>query len=314
MEPKISIITPAYNAENFLLETADSIFNQTYKDWEWIIVNDGSTDATHEVCKTLLQKDSRVKYISQKNGRQGKARNAGLKIAKGFWIAFLDADDLWDEQKLAVQMDVAERENVDLVYTSGFVFEGNKSHTISTIEFEDSTKNGSELLEQQLWGFAFPILSVLVKKELIARVAGFDENALVQNAEDYQLWLKLCNLNITVRAMSQKLFYYRMHVNQSTHADSLALPQVLFALSRIELKAVSNAQKNKIMEIRLNRYLLHEFENLSIEKRKQTMALYAKPLNKYFKFLGCALLHALSPSLLQKFGYRYFELEQQVKQ
>lgn len=92
----ISIIMPIYNAENTLKRSVDSLINQTYKNIEIILVNDGSEDNSGEICLNYKKSDSRVKYVSQKNGGIAAARNHGLKIATGDYIAFLDADDYLD--------------------------------------------------------------------------------------------------------------------------------------------------------------------------------------------------------------------------
>ena len=93
MNPLISVIVPCYNQAQYLDECLQSVLNQIYTDWECIIVNDGSPDHTEEVAKKWLEKDSRFRYIYKETGGLSSARNAGIKIAKGEWIQFLDCDD-----------------------------------------------------------------------------------------------------------------------------------------------------------------------------------------------------------------------------
>lgn len=102
--PLVSIIIPAYNCADYLAKTVESVQNQQYLFWELVIVNDGSTDKTLEVIEKLIESDSRIRLLKQPNGRQGKARNNGIKQAKGEWIAFLDADDIWPANKLSFQL------------------------------------------------------------------------------------------------------------------------------------------------------------------------------------------------------------------
>src|ERR1700759_692275 len=99
-EPLVSVITPAYNAGNFIHETIDSVIAQTYTNWELIIIDDGSTDNTAAIVKQYVVRDSRIKYLYQQNGKQGKARNNGMTHSSGTIIAFLDADDTWTPHKL----------------------------------------------------------------------------------------------------------------------------------------------------------------------------------------------------------------------
>ncbi|HKK53946.1 MAG TPA: glycosyltransferase family A protein [Patescibacteria group bacterium] len=99
--PKISVIIPTYNRANFLPRAIKSVLNQTFKDFELIIVDDGSTDNTKEVINNYLKNDDRIKYIYQQNsGGPPKPKNTGIKIAKGEYIAFLDSDDEWFKDKL----------------------------------------------------------------------------------------------------------------------------------------------------------------------------------------------------------------------
>ena len=99
--PKVSIIIPCYNQGKFLDETLKSVYEQTYKDWECLMIDDGSTDNTPEICKSWLEKDSRFKYFHKKNEGVNNARNFGLDLASGTWIQLLDADDLIKKEKLS---------------------------------------------------------------------------------------------------------------------------------------------------------------------------------------------------------------------
>jgi glycosyltransferase involved in cell wall biosynthesis len=96
MHPVVSVVVPAYNVADFLGECIDSVKNQTYSDWELIVVNDGSKDNTLEVAKSSVGDDQRINVIDQENGGVSAARNAGLTAAKGRYVAFLDGDDYWE--------------------------------------------------------------------------------------------------------------------------------------------------------------------------------------------------------------------------
>ena len=104
--PLVSIITPLYNAEDYSSDTSKSVFAQNYPDWEYIIVNDGSTDNGPQIAADHAGNDPRVKIL-QLNGNAGAgvSRNAGISAAKGRYIAFLDSDDIWMPQKLSRQLD-----------------------------------------------------------------------------------------------------------------------------------------------------------------------------------------------------------------
>lgn len=310
--PLISIVTPAYNAAGFIAESINSVIVQTYTHWEMIIVDDGSTDDTKKVVAEFAQRDSRIKYHYQQNGRQGKARNLAISKASGEYIAFLDADDLWVSNKLEKQLEVFEKENCDLVYTSGNIFEANIQNLVKAIKVPEGLQNNNSFILKQLFGYSVPILSVMVKKEHLLKVNGFDENLQVQNAEDYQLWIKLCDNGTRFYGLQDELFYYRVHANQATSSDSLALTQSIRSLSRITLKSVSERIKQSIMNKRVNRYLIHEFDNINAKRKQEIIKLYSDPLGKPLKYLFCSLLIIISKKLLLKYGYRFFDLSESI--
>lgn len=106
MEKLISIITPSFNSEKFISETIQSVQNQTYKNWELLIVDDCSEDKTVEIIEAFVQNDKRIQLFQLHNNQgTGFARNHALSLAKGRFIAFLDADDLWKPEKLTTQID-----------------------------------------------------------------------------------------------------------------------------------------------------------------------------------------------------------------
>lgn len=119
MKKLVSIITPAYNASKTLNETFESVLSQTYDAWEWIVINDCSKDDTKDVLENLAKKDSRVVVVNlDKNGGAANARNVGIKLAKGEYIAFLDADDAWKNNKLEKQINFMEENGYDFTFSN----------------------------------------------------------------------------------------------------------------------------------------------------------------------------------------------------
>lgn len=113
----VSIIIPAYNAGRFISETIDSVINQTYKDWELIIINDGSTDSTLNIIETYSKKDTRISFVTKTNSGVSDTRNSGIDKAKGEFIAFLDADDVWLPENLQKKIDcLKSNSDVDFVF------------------------------------------------------------------------------------------------------------------------------------------------------------------------------------------------------
>ena len=114
----VSIIMPAFNAGNTIEKSIESVLNQTYKDWELIVIDDGSTDNTKEIAKKLIKKEKRIRLITpKKNIGCALARDKGIKASRGRWIAFLDADDLWLPKKLQTQIAFHKKNKAALSYT-----------------------------------------------------------------------------------------------------------------------------------------------------------------------------------------------------
>ena len=115
MEKKVSIIVPVYNVSTYLDECIQSVLNQTYKNFELLLVDDGSTDNSGEICDKYATQDERVKVIHQQNGGAGKAKNTALDEATGDYIAFLDGDDCFDVGYVKTMLDAMERNGADIV-------------------------------------------------------------------------------------------------------------------------------------------------------------------------------------------------------
>ena len=124
-DPFISVIMPAYNAEKYIQQSMESVMHQTYQHWELIIVDDGSIDNTAQIINEFTSCHSRIKYFYQSNGKQGKARNTGIKNAAGELIAFLDADDVWFPAKLKQQLHFMKESKADLVFNDIEVIDEN---------------------------------------------------------------------------------------------------------------------------------------------------------------------------------------------
>jgi teichuronic acid biosynthesis glycosyltransferase TuaG len=233
-KPVISVIMPAFNASDYIQESINSVIAQKYSNWELIIVDDGSTDSTSSIIIKNSLKDSRIKYFYQENGKQGKARNLGIAYAKGMFVAFLDADDLWMPEKLEIQLEEIQLKNVDLVFSDSYIFDDNNfSDRSRKMNIPDQIFTGDEALKLFLEGNRIPTLTVLVKKEKIHLVNGFTEKKNIQNAEDYHLWLKMIIKECVFYGSDKILASYRMHSKSSTSQDRIAskqIPEVFFDL------------------------------------------------------------------------------------
>lgn len=233
--PLVSIVVPVYNCAEWVGFTVDSVINQTYTNWELLLINDGSTDQTPAVLEELALKDSRITVLHQVNGRQGKARNNGIRSSKGSWIAFLDADDLWPPNKLNDQIKISMNQSVDLSFTDGFICIGNQMD-LRTFRFgvEDKVFKGPAAVQEFHAQNRIPTSSVIVKRSILDAYGVFPEELEIQNCEDYLLWTKLLNRGAVFLGISQPWLYYRVHDQSSTSQEVKALTPLVRALWIIE--------------------------------------------------------------------------------
>ena len=159
--PKVSIITGVYNQSRYICKTVESVINQTFQDYEHIIVDDGSSDNTREVLKPYM---SQIIYVNQENQGNVASRNRGLEIAKGELIAVLDGDDIWASTKLEKQVKIlVENPNVGLVYT-GMREIDEAGDFQSKVKAKDIY---NDPIRHQLLGNATPFSSIIVRRSLL---------------------------------------------------------------------------------------------------------------------------------------------------
>lgn len=193
----ISVIVPCYNQAQYLDECLQSVLDQTYQNWECIIVNDGSPDNTEEIALQWTKKDSRFKYLNKENGGLSSARNAGINIAKGEWILPLDSDDKIGNRYL----ELAEKEfdkDYAIIYSDAHFF--NDEFIIRW----DLPKYNFEnlLLFNHIYCTAF------FKKSDWRKVSGYDVN-LIYGREDWDFWLSILNKNSIIKKINYDGFFYR---------------------------------------------------------------------------------------------------------
>tara|TARA_R110002111_G_scaffold67600_1_gene109945 strand:- start:5 stop:382 length:378 start_codon:yes stop_codon:yes gene_type:complete len=122
MNEKVSIITPVFNAELYVRQCVESVLIQSYENWEMIFCDDCSTDKSVEIIEEFAKKDSRIKLLlCETNGGAGVARNKAIKHASGRYVAFLDCDDFWHEQKLEKQLKFLKQKDLGIVYSQYFI-------------------------------------------------------------------------------------------------------------------------------------------------------------------------------------------------
>jgi glycosyltransferase involved in cell wall biosynthesis len=196
----VSIIVPCFNYGWILAETLDSILAQTHGNWECIIINDGSADDTQAVAEHYQAKDARFRYVYQANGGLSAARNHGLRLAKGKYLQFLDADDLLAPRKLAIQAAYLDAHpEVDLIYGDVRYFRHGELGTLSrSLNMEDKpwmpgvTGKGEPLLKGLLQQNIMVVTAPLLRATVLNKTGPFAED--LRSMEDWDFWVR-CALN-----------------------------------------------------------------------------------------------------------------------
>lgn len=232
MDPLISVIVVTYNRAHFLTDALDSIQRQTFKDYEVIVVDDGSTDNTKEI----VEKYRGTRYIYQEHGGISKARNTALKAAKGKWIATLDSDDLWKEEKLQKQVDyVRAHPDCRIVYTAFSNF--------TDIDLDELNERQKVHL-QTIINWYLP--SALIDSSLFEEIGAFDENLVCGEDTDWNLRLKFYKVNRD-HCINEALYLHRVHNSNITNS------QKLFCSSDMQRMAVDAYRKVRKARNNLNK-------------------------------------------------------------
>jgi len=221
--PKISIIVPCYNQAQYLDECLQSVENQTFADWECIVVNDGSPDNTEEVAQCWTKKDSRFRYIKKENGGLSSARNFGIENASGEWILPLDADDKIGKK----YFELAQQKFADgykLIYCKAEFF-GDQ-----TGEWAQPQYNYFNLLRGN-----YIFCTAFFRKNDWKKTEGYDKN-LIYGREDWDFWLSLLELNDNAIQIDYTGFFYRRKQVSMDKSINQNPEQLNFTLDYIQKK------------------------------------------------------------------------------
>jgi glycosyltransferase involved in cell wall biosynthesis len=212
---KVSVIIPAYNVAPYIGETLESVFAQTFTDFEVIIINDGSQD-TEEFERVLKPFMERIRYLKQENLGASSARNAGLRAAQGEFVAFLDADDLWLPNYLEAQLAVIREQNCALVCADALVVgdSPDAGRTYFEAVMDSAPPNEATFIDLLSGERSLITSGVLARREHVLEVGLFDEK--LRNAQDLDLWLRLARHGTRLAYQTRVLLKYRARLNSLT--------------------------------------------------------------------------------------------------
>jgi glycosyltransferase involved in cell wall biosynthesis len=300
--PAVSVIIPAYNVASYITEALDSALAQTFKDYEIIVINDGSPD-TAEFERVLEPYRAHIVYLKQENRGAAAARNTGLYVARGELVAFLDADDWWLPDFLQAQVEyMRHHQKCDLVYANALIF-GETPLTGKTY-MQTAPSKGEVTFESLITARCNVITSgVVARRQLIMDVGMFDEELL--RAHDFDLWLRM------VKHGGHAAYQRKVLLNYRVRPDSLsgdAIQQVereLEAFDKIERHLNVTPQEHEVMagvvqrlqsDLRIERGKLHlvrgDFDAAASELRE------AQKLYRRWKLPFVLLMLRFAPHML----------------
>ena len=211
MNGLVSVVIPLYNKESYIVETLQSVMNQTYANLECIIVDDGSTDRSVEIASKFIS-DNKLSWslISQKNSGQTKARNNGIRHARGEYIAFLDSDDLWPMNKIELQVEAIDRISDSVLVLSSYAIFSEGSSIPRIVRHKNSKKMNFHWLDMRGFGGGLESLG-LVRRETLNQIGLFDENLSTSSGLDLSLRLERAGNTILLPEIG---LYYRLSAGQ----------------------------------------------------------------------------------------------------
>lgn len=263
--PLISVIIPAYNAAGFIGETLDSVFGQTYSNYEVIVVNDGSPD-TAELEKVLAPFRDRLLYLEQENKGPSAARNHAIGKARGEFVAFLDSDDNWLPNYLAQQIKLISGEPAfDMVYSDALLF---GDGALSGRRFMECAPSIGPVTFASLLLYQTSVITscTVVRRQSVIDAGLFDER--FTRCEDFDLWIRLAHRGARIGFQEQVLARHRMH------GESLAANEIAMVKSQIE--ALKKAEKTLPLTEAEHELIDRQLENCAAqidrERGKQYLA------------------------------------------
>jgi len=209
-KPKVSVIIPTYNRAELLPRAIKSVLEQTYQDFEIIVVDDGSTDNTEEVIKEFQEQDKRIKYIKHDKNKGGSAaRNTGIKAAKGKYVAFLDSDDEWLQNKLECEVKILNNNKNCIICSTGYTFINERTgKIISKTIFKNQWVSYKDVLR----GKCLTTNDFTVIRKAAIDIGGFDEKLPAR--QDWDFWIRITSIGRGIQIPINTVNKYVMRNDQ----------------------------------------------------------------------------------------------------
>lgn len=296
---KFSIIIPLYNKQKFIKHTLESVLNQTFSDFEIIVVNDGSTDNSTEIVQSI--DDDRIKLYSKENGGVSSARNFGIKKAKGNYIAFLDADDYWDPNYLNTMNSLIEEYNKNEVFGCCNAEVKNKNKVIPNPNkhyINDRMENDYQSIFIKTLESPVHTSAVIFKRELLNKYR-FEES--ISMGEDLLLWLEIFKDRPIIMTSKILSFYNRDDANAATASLKPLNKTFIPRLHKILL----NHEKGYNTDL-INNLILNMLRPYYLKKHNDTVDLILKTCDLKSSTAVNKIFYGM-PVLISKTMYKIYK-------
>ncbi len=304
LKPKLSVIVTAYNVSEYIAQCLDSVLAQDYKDMEIIVVNAESTDNSGEICKTYAEKFPVIKYIECENTGPGGTRNAGIKIAQGEYLGFVDGDDIIEPDRFSAVMEYTENGEFDAVYCTCYRFFNDDLTTRSIRHIEEFECEGKAEIWQEM------ILPIIANTKSDKEVPGtmcfgiFRKNIIDDNdiqalpmeevfSEDNFFNIEFLRCAKKIKAIDKPLYNYRMRISSVSNAPKdYAIPATLNFCKRVKEFAANDgidlAETDKRCKIRFivffSTIVKKKIDSDSLKNVKKYIKQIKKDYNVDFRF------------------------------
>ena len=261
--PKVSVIMPVYNAKHYLIETLKSIILQSYTDFEFIIIDDGSSDDSLLILQEFQKNEPRLKVISRENKGVGCTLNELLLLAKGEYIARMDADDICHPERLSLQVAFLDS-HPDHVMVGGQVdaIDPSGRRLMSLVKAFEHEEIEDALLRSDAFSIIHP--AVMLRTQALRNIGGYDES--LEIAEDTDMFLRLARIG-KIANLQEKVIDYRMHQGSATHSKRHKARRLTAMIIERELIARGNTgDSSTVTMLKDDNFMPNETESDLLEK------------------------------------------------
>lgn len=265
----VSIIVPVYNTDKYLRQCIESVLRQTYKDWELLLIDDGSCDGSGTICDEYAASDDRIKVVHKVNSGVSDTRNKGLDLAKGKYVIFLDSDDFWiNNDILSIFVSKSEEENLDIIRANYIEFNDRIDNIHSNVSDKQVSLSEKRLSYIQymkyIVGRNYLTCVFMIKREAIGTLR-FNTNRIFM--EDAEIYMKLFNQNLRCMYINSDFYAYRKHASAVTVHYNLNKYFDAFNLSRLCYDLALQTKNDDIREFLIEEGALNYIDYIKVLAR-----------------------------------------------